>query len=128
MFLNDIAERASEKFHDAAHHPIDWNTVATWIAVIVLAFLVLRKIHVRNERKKKTEIPRTDLASPACPNCGTHMSLVRIFPDGPGRDQRAYGAASPRSLSSRKLLSQRSVTKPPKQPWVCGSTNCGKHR
>ena len=90
MFLNDIAERANEKFHDAARHPIDWNTVATWIAVIVLALLVLRQIRVRKVRKKKTAIPPAVLASPACPKCGTHMSLVRIFPDGPGRDQRTY--------------------------------------
>ena len=30
------------------------------------------------------------LARPSCPRCGTRMSLVRIFPDKPGYDQRTY--------------------------------------
>jgi hypothetical protein len=53
MFLNDIAESANEKFQHAGNHPIDWNTMTRWVAVIVLAFLVLHEIRVRNERKKK---------------------------------------------------------------------------
>src|SRR3974390_2940182 len=27
---------------------------------------------------------------PACPTCGSRMSLVRIFPDKPGHDQYTY--------------------------------------
>jgi predicted RNA-binding Zn-ribbon protein involved in translation (DUF1610 family) len=27
---------------------------------------------------------------PACPTCGSRMSLVRIFPDRPGQDQHTY--------------------------------------
>jgi hypothetical protein len=35
--------------------------------------------------------PRVVIVRPDCPTCGTRMSLVRIFPDKPGYDQRTYG-------------------------------------
>jgi hypothetical protein len=34
--------------------------------------------------------PRVVVARPKCTTCGTRMSLVRIFPDKPGYDQRTY--------------------------------------
>jgi len=30
------------------------------------------------------------IALPSCPKCGTRMTLVHIFPDRPGYDQRTY--------------------------------------
>jgi hypothetical protein len=30
------------------------------------------------------------LACPSCPRCGTRMSLIHLFPDKPGYDQRTY--------------------------------------
>jgi hypothetical protein len=35
-------------------------------------------------------IPPFVLNCPSCPKCGTRMSLIRIFPDRPGYDQRIY--------------------------------------
>jgi DNA-directed RNA polymerase subunit RPC12/RpoP len=37
-----------------------------------------------------TATPPAVLACPPCPRCGSRMSLVRIFPDSPGYDQRTY--------------------------------------
>jgi hypothetical protein len=34
--------------------------------------------------------PPAAFVRPACPTCGSNMSLVRIFPDKPGRDQHTY--------------------------------------
>jgi uncharacterized paraquat-inducible protein A len=34
--------------------------------------------------------PRVIIVRPTCPTCDTCMSLVRIFPDKPGYDQRTY--------------------------------------
>jgi hypothetical protein len=34
------------------------------------------------------------IACPSCPKCGTRMSLVCIFPDRPGHDQRTYECPS----------------------------------
>jgi endogenous inhibitor of DNA gyrase (YacG/DUF329 family) len=34
--------------------------------------------------------PRIIIIRPSCPTCGTRMSLVRIFPDKPGYDQRTF--------------------------------------
>jgi DNA-directed RNA polymerase subunit RPC12/RpoP len=34
--------------------------------------------------------PYAVFASPSCPRCGTRMSLIRIFPDKPGYEQRSY--------------------------------------
>jgi endogenous inhibitor of DNA gyrase (YacG/DUF329 family) len=34
--------------------------------------------------------PPSVVVRPNCPTCGTRMSLVRIFPDKPGYDQRTY--------------------------------------
>jgi len=34
--------------------------------------------------------PRVAIVRPKCSRCGTRMSLVRIFPDKPGYDQRTY--------------------------------------
>jgi transposase-like protein len=39
-------------------------------------------------------LPPAVLACPSCPRCGTRMSLVRIFPDKPGYDQRTYECPS----------------------------------
>jgi transposase-like protein len=35
-------------------------------------------------------LPRVVIVRPNCPACGTRMSLVRIFPDKPGYDQRTF--------------------------------------
>ena len=34
--------------------------------------------------------PPRVVVRPICPRCGTRMSLVRIFPNKPGYDQRTY--------------------------------------
>jgi transposase-like protein len=34
--------------------------------------------------------PRVLIARPPCPRCDNRMSLVRIFPDKPGYDQRTF--------------------------------------
>jgi ribosomal protein S27AE len=34
--------------------------------------------------------PSVVVVRPNCPRCGIRMSLVRIFPDKPGYDQRTY--------------------------------------
>jgi endogenous inhibitor of DNA gyrase (YacG/DUF329 family) len=34
--------------------------------------------------------PSVVVVRPNCPTCGTRMSLVRIFPDKPGYDQRTF--------------------------------------
>ena len=34
--------------------------------------------------------PPKVIVRPICPRCGTRMSLVRIFPDKTGYDQRTY--------------------------------------
>jgi hypothetical protein len=34
--------------------------------------------------------PRGIISRPNCSRCGTRMSLVRIFPDKPGFDQRTF--------------------------------------
>ncbi len=35
-------------------------------------------------------VPPKPIARPTCPKCGARMSLVRIFPDKPGYDQRTF--------------------------------------
>jgi hypothetical protein len=37
--------------------------------------------------------PRGIIPRPNCSRCGTRMSLVRIFPDKPGFDQRTFECA-----------------------------------
>lgn len=37
-----------------------------------------------------TAKPPKAIVRPICPQCATRMSLVRIFPDQPGYEQRTY--------------------------------------
>jgi transposase len=30
------------------------------------------------------------IACPSCPRCGTRMTLILVFPESPGYDQRTY--------------------------------------
>ena len=97
-----------------AHYPIDWNTVATWVAVVVLAFLVLRQSVCGMSGKRKPQFRQrfwqVRLVLSAAPTCRSSasfpMDLVAISARMSAR------AASKRSLSSRKLLSQKAVTRP----------------
>jgi hypothetical protein len=56
-----------------------------WRGIVVL--FVLRRDEMMTTVIAK---PPRGIARPICPTCGTRMSLVRIFPDSPGYDQRTY--------------------------------------
>jgi endogenous inhibitor of DNA gyrase (YacG/DUF329 family) len=65
--------------------------VASFISTPVMrGFINASPIIARGMMATIIAHPPSVVARPNCPTCGTRMSLVRIFPDKPGYDQRTY--------------------------------------